>query len=280
MGVVFRAHDPEMGRDVAIKVLRLDPALSQPERDDISRRFEGEARAAGGLNHPNIVAHYECGDINGHKYIVMELVDGPALQHVMSQEQRPDVDRCLALLRQAAAAIDYAHSHGVIHRDVKPANILLQHGEVVKVADFGIAKCALSPGMTATAVMVGSPHYMAPEQVEARPVSNRTDQWALAVTAYELLAGRKPFQSESIASLFQQILAAPPPDPGEFAPGIPTAAQLVFAKALSKPPISGSRTVRLSSMPSATVSVANARLSYGQLYRHLGAFDDTRSWPV
>jgi serine/threonine-protein kinase len=208
MGVVFHAHDPGMGRDVAIKVLRLDPTLGQPEREDISRRFEAEARAAGGLNHPNIVAHYERGEIDGHKYIVMELVDGPALHHVMSLEHRPEMDQCLAILRQTAAALDYAHSRGVVHRDVKPANILLQHGGVAKVADFGIAKCTLSPGVTATAVMIGSPHYMAPEQIEAQPVSNRTDQWALAVTAYELLAGRKPFQSESVASLFQQILSA------------------------------------------------------------------------
>ena len=95
MGVVFQAHDPGMGRDVAIKVLRLDPTLNQAERDEISRRFEGEARAAGGLNHPNIVAHYERGEIDGHRYIVMELVEGPALHQMMSQEQRPNAEHCL-----------------------------------------------------------------------------------------------------------------------------------------------------------------------------------------
>ena len=236
MGVVFRAHDPAMGRDVALKVLRLDTSLSDAERNEISRCFEAEARAAGGLSHPNIVAHYERGEINGHKYIVMELVDGAALHHVMLQGQPLESNKCLALLRQIAAALDYAHSRGVVHRDVKPANILVQQGETVKVADFGIAKSALSPGITATAVMIGSPHYMSPEQIEAQAVSSRTDQWALAVTAYELLAGRKPFHSESIASLFQQILSAPPPDPAEFAPGIPRAARSVFAKALSKSP--------------------------------------------
>ena len=147
MGVVFQAHDPGMGRDVAIKVLRLDPMLSQAEREEISRRFEGEARAAGGLNHPNIVAHYERGEIDGHRYIVMELVEGPALHHLMSQDQRPNVEQCLPWLRQVAAALDYADTRGVVHRDIKPANILLQHGNVPKVADFGIAKSTLSPGM-------------------------------------------------------------------------------------------------------------------------------------
>ena len=236
MGVVFQAHDPGMGRDVAIKVLRLDSTLNQVEREEISRRFEGEARAAGGLNHPNIVAHYERGEIDGHRYIVMELVEGPTLHHLMSQEQRPNAEQCLPWLGQIAAALDYAHSRGVVHRDIKPANILLQHGNVAKIADFGIAKSTLSPGVTATAVMIGSPHYMAPEQIEAQPVSSRTDQWALAVTAYELLSGRRPFQSESVASLFQQILLARLPDPTEFAPDIPPNAQLVFSKALSKVP--------------------------------------------
>jgi formylglycine-generating enzyme required for sulfatase activity len=236
MGVVFRAHDPSMARDVALKVLRTDPSLSPAERDDLTQRFEREAKAAGGLNHPNIVIHFERGEIGEHKYIVMELVEGRPLHTLMSQEPGLGVDDTLAILRQMAAALDYAHSRGVIHRDIKPANVLVVEGGTAKIADFGIAKCALMGTATASSMIIGSPHYMAPEQIEARTVTSRTDQWALAVTAYEMLTRNKPFQSDSVAGLFQQILAGAPADPATFDPRLPGAVKKVFGKALSKPP--------------------------------------------
>ena len=237
MGVVFRAHDPAMARDIALKVLRLDAGLEPAQMQEIERRFEREAQAAGGLNHPNIVASYERGEIGGHKFIVMEFVEGSALHKLMSEGPRPSLQTSLNIVRQIAAGLDYAHSHGVIHRDIKPANIMLpSEGGGAKIADFGIAKATLGGSITMSSSVLGSPHYMSPEQIEGRSVTGRADQWSLAVTAYELLAGQKPFDSDSIAALFQKILSAQPRDPSELDARIPSAARNIFQRALSKSP--------------------------------------------
>ncbi len=235
MGVVFKAHDPEMGRDVAIKVLKLDESLGEAEREEVSRRFEREAKAAGGMNHPNIVSHYERGQLGQHKYIVMDLVEGRSLHQIMSQGPRPDARAAVDILRQMASALDYAHGRGVVHRDIKPGNVLVQTDGRAKIADFGIAKYATPGSTTSTSVVLGSPHYMAPEQIEAKGVTGRSDQWALAVTAFELLAGRKPFESESVASLFHKILAAPLTDPSTLDPSL-APVKPALEKALSKNP--------------------------------------------
>ncbi len=234
--MVFLGRDPDMGRDVAIKVLRDDSALASGERDEIARRFDREAQAGGGLTHPNIVAHYERGQTGKWKYIVMEFVEGRSLNDLMSREPRLTTGEMFSILRQMASALDYAHGRGVIHRDIKPANVLVQAQGTIKIADFGVAKCSAPGAATSSSMVIGSPHYMAPEQIEARPVAAGTDQWALAVTAYELLTGKKPFESESMAALFQQILAATPPDPRELDPSLPAAVKDVFAKALDKSP--------------------------------------------
>jgi eukaryotic-like serine/threonine-protein kinase len=237
MGVVFRAHDPAMARDIALKVLRLDAGLEPAQMQEIERRFEREAQAAGALNHPNIVASYERGEIGGHKFIVMEFVEGSALHKLMSDGPRPSLQTSLTIVRQIAAGLDYAHSRGVIHRDIKPANVLLPgEGGGAKIADFGIAKATLGASITMSSSVLGSPHYMSPEQIEGRSVTGRADQWSLAVTAYELLAGQKPFDSDSIAALFQKILSAQPRDPSELDARIPSAARIVFQRALSKAP--------------------------------------------
>lgn len=237
MGVVFRAHDPAMARDIALKVLRLDAGLEPAQMQEIERRFEREAQAAGALNHPNIVASYERGEIGGHKFIVMEFVEGSALHKLMSEGPRPSLQTSLNIVRQIAAGLDYAHSRGVIHRDIKPANVLMPNeGGGAKIADFGIAKAALGGSITMSSSVLGSPHYMSPEQIEGRSVTGRADQWSLAVTAYELLAGQKPFDSDSIAALFQKILSAQPRDPCELDARIPSAARNVFQRALSKLP--------------------------------------------
>ena len=155
MGLVFHAHDPAMGRDVAIKVLRLDPALSHAEREEISRRFEGEARAAGGLNHPNIVAHYERGEIDGHRYIVMELVQGRSLGDLLRGEGRLSPERAVRLMRDICAGVGVAHRQGLLHRDLKPDNVIVvppsHEGdeETAKVVDFGLAKVRDAAGATA-----------------------------------------------------------------------------------------------------------------------------------
>ena len=237
MGVVFRAHDPVMARDVALKILRLDTGLEPAQLQEIERRFEREAQAAGALNHPNIVASYERGEVGGHKFIVMEFVEGSALHKVMAEGPRPSLQTSLDILRQVAAGLDYAHSRGVIHRDIKPGNVLLPAAcGGAKIADFGIAKSAFGASVTMSATVLGSPHYMSPEQIEGRSVTGRADQWSLAVTAYELLAGQRPFDSDSIAALFQQILAAQPRDPSELDARIPSDARSVFQRALSKLP--------------------------------------------
>jgi serine/threonine protein kinase len=234
MGVVYRAFDPDMSRNVAIKVLRSDDSHSPDERAEVERRFDREAKAAGRLNHPNIVAHYERGEVDGVRYIVMELVEGQSLHQLMNAGVRPGIQSSLEILRHVAAGLDYANARGIIHRDIKPGNIIVQSGLSAKIADFGVAKANFG-NATATGMMIGSPHYIAPEQIMGKPVSGQTDQWALAVTAYELLAGCKPFHSDSMATLFIKIVEDPLRNPGEFAshlaPSLP-----VYTRALSKKP--------------------------------------------
>jgi serine/threonine-protein kinase len=206
MGTVYRGIDPIIGRPVAVKVIRLVGYKDQDEQAWLKQRLFKEAQAAGGLSHPGIVTIYHVGEENDVAYIAMEYVDGPTLQHLLAGESRNDKRLLCRMLCDTAAALDYAHVRGVIHRDIKPANIMLSAAGTTKVTDFGIAKTMLGQTATRTGMILGTPFYMSPEQIRGKALDGRSDQFALAVVAYEVFAGRKPFESEQITSVCYQIV--------------------------------------------------------------------------
>ncbi len=232
-GVVYRALDPSIGRTVAIKtILAKDAAGSQESRE----RFRREARSAGNLSHPNIVTVHDFSDSGDPMYIAMEFVEGKTLAESMSSGPMP-LEFILGVLRSAADALDYAHAQNIVHRDVKPANFLINKSGRLKITDFGIAKILDSDeGLTSTGMIVGTVQYMSPEQISEAHVSGRSDQFSLAVIAYELLTGVKPFQGNSWASVIHQIIMAEPPHVTKFRDSLGEAANSALRKALSKDP--------------------------------------------
>jgi serine/threonine protein kinase len=236
-GVVYRAVDPSIGRHVAIKTILTRSAEDTTESTDLSIRLRREAQSAGVLSHPNIVTVHEFAEKDDLAYIVMEYVTGETLKSVMARGQQSD-EQIVSLLRQAADALDYAHSRGVVHRDVKPANFILSDRGALKIADFGIAKLVTgeSTGITQTGAMIGTIHYMAPEQISMQPISGQTDQFALAVIAYEMLTGQKPFQGDSAASILMQVMTAEPPPVEKYRATLGPPATTVLRRALAKDP--------------------------------------------
>lgn len=235
-GVVYRARDSIIGRSVALKVIRFDDALPEVDRRELAARSEREARAAGCLNHPNIVTIHDAGrgSDDASFYIVMEYVEGTTLRERLSKGPVPPGE-ALSIVRQVAAALEYAHGHGIVHRDVKPANILLRTDGVAKLADFGIARMDSSE-LTRTGQSMGSPAYMSPEQALGRPVDARSDLFSIGVVLYELLAGRRPFDSESMAALCLQIVNETPPPPSGRNPSLAPGWDAIAAKAMAKKP--------------------------------------------
>jgi serine/threonine-protein kinase len=189
MGDIFRATDTTLDRPVAVKLLA-EPYVND---DSARRRFAREASAAARVSgEPNIVTIFDVGGSDERPYIVMEYVDGQSLEERLREGRVPPAD-ALRWLEQAGAALDYAHANGVVHRDVKPGNLLLDRAGNVHVADFGIASAAWLPSLTASGTVLGTAGYLAPEQALGRPTSPASDRYALAVVAYELLTGARPF---------------------------------------------------------------------------------------
>lgn len=233
MGVVYRAMDPAIGRMVAIKTVLFNDAAG--EASELRARMVRESQAGGRLSHPNIVAVHDICQEGDTCYIVMEYVEGRALDRILREDPSlRSSGEALRIVEECAAALDYAHSRGVVHRDIKPANIMLQADGVVKIADFGIAKVAQFSAITQTAVTMGSPDYMAPEQWLGEAVTGQTDQYALATVAYVLLTGRRPFEGDSVASLAAMTLYQEPPAAVTFNPGLSPAVDGVLRKALAK----------------------------------------------
>ena len=229
MGVVFKARDPFIGRLVAVKTITTGIA----ENPDLLKRFRREAQAAGGLQHPNIVTIYEMSEFDGTPFIAMEYLEGASLEKTIAgQLPVPLVDK-LGCLVQACRALDYAHRRGVIHRDVKPANIMVTPEGIVKVVDFGIARI-IDTAKTQTGVLLGTLSYMSPEQVRGRHADQRCDVWALGVVMYELLTYRRPFDGENHAALLMAILQQEPRAIREFLPECPSALEAVVGRALRK----------------------------------------------
>ena len=234
MAVVHRAHDELLDRDVAVKLLR--PAYaSDPE---FVRRFQREARHAAALHDPRIVTIYDLGvDLaSGADYIVMQLVDGPDLQTQLARDGRPSLGQALRIGVEAATALQVAHDRGIVHRDVKPGNILIdRHGEV-RVADFGIARAAGDGGATTAGVVIGSPQYVSPEQVAGEEVTAASDVYSLGIVLYELLTGRQPFVGPSPAVVALHRLREDPAPPSTVAPELPDELDGIVLRALARNP--------------------------------------------
>ncbi len=235
MGIVYKACDPHLDRTVAIKTLRLDLGLAPEHQEDLRRRFHREAMAAGRLNHPNIVAIHDVLGVEGTPYIVMEYVEGQTLAQLLAAGGPLPPPQAVELVLQACRALEYAHARGVVHRDVKPANILVARGGEVKVSDFGIARIA-GTKMTQTGTMLGSPSYMSPEQVRGVEVDGRSDLFSLGVVLYEALAGADPFTGESPSTVLYKIVHEEPAALPERNGAVPAALDAVVQRALAKDP--------------------------------------------
>jgi predicted Ser/Thr protein kinase len=233
MAVVYRAYQPSLNRDVAIKVL--PPQLSFDQ--EFVERFQREAKAAAKLRHPNIVVIHDVGHEDGTYYIVMEYLEGRTLKQLIQGEGRLPPERAAHIVEQVAAALDYAHQHGFIHRDVKPSNIFVGPDDHVTLTDFGIAKAASeAEQLTRTGMLVGTPEYMSPEQAAGSRVDYRTDLYALGVVLYQMLAGRVPYRGTTPHATLHAVIYEPPPPPRQINPSLPPALETVILRAVAKQP--------------------------------------------
>ena len=280
MAVVYHAHDEMLDRPVAVKVL----AEHLSEDDAARKRFQREARAAAGLSsHPNVVTVFDVGEHEGRSFIVMELRRGGTLGEAMAKGKVPQLI-ALQWLREAASAVDAAHERGVVHRDIKPANLLLDEHQRLAVADFGIARLAWEQQVTATGQVLGTAAYLSPEQAVGEPATAASDRYALAVVAFELLTGRRPFEAEHFAAQARAHIEDPPP-PSGLSPDVdavlhrglakdpaerwPTAAAFVEAlqTALSAPQTEATRPLVASPLPTTARRVAAAPLPAQKRHR-------------
>jgi len=227
MGVVYRAFDPAIGRRIAIKTIRLDQIRDETERGQLRARLLREAQSAGVLSHPNIVTIYDISEDANNAYIFMEYVEGTTLD--VFARGMPTAD-LIAILTQAAEALDYAHARGIVHRDIKPGNLMLSGGQV-KIADFGIARFA-DRDSTQTGGLLGTPGYMSPEQIAGGAITGAADQYGLGVVAYEFLAGAKPFENDNLANLLFRITQQPVPPVAT----LNAATNQILARVLAKAP--------------------------------------------
>ncbi|HCM95377.1 MAG TPA: protein kinase [Glutamicibacter sp.] len=229
MGEVWKARDQVLGRLVAIKILKEE----YTDNESFLTRFRVEARHTALLNHPGIAGVFDYGEEQGSAYLVMELVPGPPLSTIIERERKLEVDRTLSLIAQTARALAAAHEHGLVHRDVKPGNILVMPSGVVKITDFGIARLADQVPLTATGQVMGTAQYLAPEQATGQVATGSSDIYALGVIGYECLAGRRPFTGESqIAIALAQVNDAPPALPDT----IPAPVRQLIMSMLAKNP--------------------------------------------
>src|SRR6185503_20007366 len=233
MGVVYKATDSVLQRIVAVKTVNM--ALEREHADKYEARFYQEARAAGGLNHPNIVTVYDAGKAGDVVYMAMEYIQGVELRTLFTEVTPMGVAQALSIAAQVAEGLGYAHQAGVVHRDIKPANIMVVAEGPVKITDFGIARMRASADLTQTGVMLGSPKYMSPEQVIGKRADHRSDVFSLGVILYEMLTGAAPFSGENVTALMYQIVNFAPPAPSTVNPQVPEMLDFVVAKMLAKP---------------------------------------------
>lgn len=232
MGTVYRAHDPLIDRFVAIKVIR-DEVLNVDVRDEYLSRFRIEAQAAGRCAHPNIVAIFDFADEVSHPYIVMELVPGQPFSQVLHDSALRAQTDCLGVMRQMLAALAYAHARQITHRDIKPANVIVTGDGQAKVTDFGIARVELG-SQTQLGEMLGTPNYMAPEQVKGGAVDHRVDLFASACILYQILKGRAPFAGRTMAETIARLLDQAPLDLSDMENGPHAAYVPILRRGLAK----------------------------------------------
>ncbi|MFK9092378.1 Stk1 family PASTA domain-containing Ser/Thr kinase [Bacillus salipaludis] len=232
MANVYLAHDMILDRDVAVKMLRLDFAND----DEFIRRFHREAQSATSLAHPNIVNIYDVGEENDLYYIVMEFVDGQTLKQYIQQNSPLRVEDSIGIMRQLTSAISHAHQNHIIHRDIKPHNILVDHDGNVKITDFGIAMALSATSITQTNSVLGSVHYLSPEQARGGMANRKSDIYSLGIVMFELLTGRLPFSGESAVSIALKHLQSETPSVRRWNPNIPQSVENIVLKATAKDP--------------------------------------------
>lgn len=233
MGVVYSATDPVIGRRVAVKTVSLGSIQEESERDSMRQRLRREARAAGALSHPSIVTIYDVGEEEDLTYIVMEFVNGTNLEKILSSLSPQHTDKLFGILRRTAEGLDYAHGKGLVHRDVKPSNIMTANDGTVKIADFGIAKTSASTAMTHGGLVLGTPNYVSPEQAKGMMITGRADQFSLAVVACRMLTGKLPFSGPTLTVVLTKLLWEEPEHLNE---GLNPEVRRVLLRALDKDP--------------------------------------------
>jgi serine/threonine-protein kinase len=232
MGVVYRGRDRILDRTVAVKVL---PAL-YAENPTLVERFEREARAAARLSHPNIVSVYDSGRDGTVRYIVMECVPGASLAEILARSAPLPIPQAVEIAARVADALAAAHAAGIVHRDVKPGNVMVLPTGAVKVLDFGIARAAADAALTRTTMVLGSAPYIAPEVALGQSADARSDIYSLGCVLYEMLTGRPPFLADLPAAVMNQHTSVPPRPPRELETGIPASLEALVMRMLAKPP--------------------------------------------
>ncbi|HJU06627.1 MAG TPA: serine/threonine-protein kinase [Nitrospiraceae bacterium] len=235
MGIVYLGKDPTINRSVAIKTMRLDQIDDPDELNEFRERFFREAESTGRLSHPNIVTIYDAGEERQLGYIAMELLDGLGLNAWCRKANLLPINRAIEIAAVVAEALEYAHRQGVVHRDIKPANIMVRKDRHVKVMDFGIARMTTSV-KTQTKVILGTPSYMSPEQLNGMTVDGRADVFSLGVVLFELLTGEKPFEADTISSLMFKIAHGQHPPARSIRTDLPLCCEAILDRALQKDP--------------------------------------------
>ena len=232
MGVVYKAVDPIIDRTVAIKTINLN--LSRQELEEYEARFQQEIKAAGRLNHPNIVTIYDVGKTEQVAYMAMEFLEGNELKDVIASGHLPSPEQVVDIIAQVADGLWFAHQQDIVHRDVKPSNIMVLNGGIAKITDFGIARLPNSAVKTMTGLILGSPRYMSPEQVIGKTIDARSDIFSLGVVLYEALTGVAPFDGDNVNAIMYATVNTTPPPPSQHNRHIPAMLDLIVAKAMAK----------------------------------------------
>ena len=237
MGAVYKAFDPLIKRTLAIKTIRLDIPRQSKQYASFIERFYREARISGTLSHPNIVTLFDIGEEGGLPFLAMEYVDGSTIASVLEAGTRFKPEKVIGLVSQIAAALDYAHSRGVVHRDIKPSNLIVFDEDKVKVSDFGIAKLA-DAEITHAGVLLGTPSYMSPEQAMGEKLDGRSDIFSLGVCAFEMLSGLQPFPGSNVTAILYKLVHVDPIEPPDLELNglVPQKWHDVFQKVLAKKP--------------------------------------------
>jgi len=233
MGIVYKAEDPNLDRQVALKTILLQE--DSAGRAEYQKRFMLEAKAAGKLNHPSIVTTFDCGEHDGLAYLAMELLEGTDLRSRLQKESIPAAE-AVEIARQVAEGLAYAHARGVVHRDIKPGNIMLNGDGQAKIMDFGLARMRMADHKTSTGMVLGTPRYMSPEQISGQPVDQRSDIFSLGIVLYEMLTGTRLFAGENIEQVQHLIVETEHVPPTRQVPGLPPMVDFVVARALKKDP--------------------------------------------